>query len=383
SPQLHDLLRFALQDTIRHHLIADVPVGVFLSSGLDSTTLAALAAEQGGRLRTVTLGFEEFRGTANDEVPFAEAVARQYGAQHQTIWVARRDFQTHVNRLFDAMDQPSTDGVNTYFVSFAAARASLKVALSGLGGDELFGGYPSFREIPRLVKALRPLPFARSLGRALRVISTPVLNRFTSPKYAGLLEYGSSYADAYLLRRGLFMPWELPELLEPDLVREGWEELNTLALLNLTAGLLSQRSAIRDRRSVPNSDFCPLNSGRVRVSALEMCWYMRNQLLRDSDWAGMAHSLEIRVPLVDVAVLHAVAPLLASETPPTKRDMALTPRSPLPAALLARPKTGFSVPVRDWLLRDSQTFSLNAQPRANSRGLRGWARQVYDRFTRN
>ena len=182
--------------------------------------------------------------------------------------------------------------------------------------------------------------------------------------------YGSSYAGAYLLRRGLFMPWELPELLEPDLLRAGWEELNTLALLNLTAGLLSQRSAIRDQRPVPNSDFCPLNSDRLRVSALEMSWYMRNQLLRDSDWAGLAHSLEIRVPLVDVAVLRTVAPLLASQTPPTKRDMALNPRSPLPAALLARPKTGFSVPV----LEPSAATPLLPELEEESRMIRAFMR---------
>src|SRR5438445_7482087 len=118
------LLRSALLDSVRHHLIADVPVGVFLSAGMDSTTLAALAAQQGGTLRTVTLGFEEYQWTEKDETLLAKTVARQLGARHQTIWVNRSDFQAHVDRLFNAMDQPSTDGVNTYFVSLAAARAS-------------------------------------------------------------------------------------------------------------------------------------------------------------------------------------------------------------------------------------------------------------------
>ncbi|MCW5553477.1 MAG: asparagine synthase (glutamine-hydrolyzing) [Verrucomicrobiae bacterium] len=122
------LVRGALRDTVAHHLIADVPVGVFLSSGLDSTTLAALAAEQGGSHRTVTLAFQEFAGTANDEAPLAELVARQYGAQHQTVRVTRQDFVAETDRLFAAMDQPSLDGVNTYLVSLAAKRAGLKVA---------------------------------------------------------------------------------------------------------------------------------------------------------------------------------------------------------------------------------------------------------------
>lgn len=352
----------ALRDTVAHHLIADVPVGVFLSSGLDSTTLAALAVEQGGSIRTVTLAFTEFAGTANDEAPLAEIVARQYGTRHQTVRVTRQDFVAETERLFAAMDQPSLDGVNTYFVSLAAKRAGLKVALSGLGGDELFGGYPSFTQIPRTVATLGWLRVENRVGRLVRVLTAPLIKRCTSPKYAGLLEYGGSYGGAYLLRRSLFMPWELPEVLAPELAREGWEELQSLARLEET---------VRNVRQP-----------RSRVTALESCWYMRNQLLRDADWAGMAHSLEIRVPLVDIALLRALAPACVGPRPPTKRDLACAPASPLPAEVLNRPKTGFFVPVRDWLLEsDRKSGTRNAA--SSARGLRGWARHVYSRFTAN
>jgi asparagine synthase (glutamine-hydrolysing) len=362
-------LSTAIRDTVAHHLIADVPVGVFLSSGLDSTMLAALAAEQGGTLRTVTLGFEEFRGTANDETPLAEIVAQRYGAQHQTVWVRREDFRAQVGNLFHAMDQPTIDGANTYFVSLAAKRAGLKVALSGLGGDEMFGGYPSFTQIPRSVNAFGFLPPGSFVGRAFRAVSAPVLKQFTSPKYAGLLEYGGSYGGAYLLRRGMFMPWELPEFLDADLVRAGWEELLPLVRLEET--------------------IAGLRSPRAKVSALEMTWYMRNQLLRDSDWAGMAHSLEIRVPLVDVTLLRTLAPALVSAQPPTKRDMADAPAKKLPPEILNRPKTGFRVPVREWLAggrgQRAEGGSQRAEDRGqkaagNARGLRGWAVEVFSRF---
>lgn len=351
-----DAVRAAFADTVRHHLIADVPVGVFLSAGLDSTALAGLASEQGGRLRTVTLGFTEFRDTANDEVPLAEEVARHYGAEHRTVWVTREDFQAERAALFRAMDQPSTDGVNTYFVSLAARRAGLKVALSGLGGDELLGGYPSFRDVPRSARWLAPFQHARWLGRACRVVAAPVLRRRTSPKYAGLLEYGSTHGGAYLLRRGMFMPWELPTLLDPDLVRAGWNELQPLLRLDEThAGL-----------SAP----------RQKVSALEAVWYMRNQLLRDSDWASMAHSLEVRVPLVDVALWRTLAPLLGGAQPPGKQSLARSPARALPAAVLNRPKTGFFIPVRDWLLDANSGAPVE-------RGLRGWAKFVHAQFARN
>jgi asparagine synthase (glutamine-hydrolysing) len=354
-----DLLGASLRDSVRHHLIADVPVGVFLSSGLDSTTIAALASEFGGQLRTVTLGFEEYKGTANDETPLAEEVARHYGTNHQTIWVTRKDFENDMDRLFHAMDQPSCDGVNSYFISKAAAQTGLKVALSGLGGDELFGGYPSFQEIPRAVSAFRLFQQSRWLGRAARIVTAPVLMRMTSPKYAGLLEYGGTYGGAYMLRRGMFMPWELPEILDADLAREGWNELQTVARLDDTAN--------------------GIQSSQLKVSALEMTWYMRHQLLRDTDWASMRHSLEVRVPLVDTTLLQALGPMLSDGNRPVKRDIALTPHSPLPATVLDRPKRGFTVPVRQWLLEQNQKTE-NRKQKSGERGLRGWTKLVHARF---
>jgi len=344
-----DHLRGALDDSIRHHLIADVPVGVFLSAGLDSSTIAALSAEQGGKLKTVTLGFEEYRGTIHDEVPLAEATARHFGAEHRTVWVTRAEFQQSLAKVLDAMDSPTTDGVNTYFVSLAAKRASLKVALSGLGGDELFGGYPSFAQVPVLAGALSPFRRLRPVGEAFRSVTSPVLKRFTSPKYAGLLEYGGTFPGAYLLRRGLFMPWEIPEIIDADMAREGWRELQPIARIGDTIH--------------------GIGSAHAKISCLEISWYMRNQLLRDSDWAGMAHSLEIRVPLVDIEVLRRIVPYLVTAPRLTKLDMASTPLSPLPKAVLARKKSGFAIPVADWSAEEKSSLGL--------RGLRDWAIQVY------
>src|SRR5262249_53553099 len=135
--EIHERLRTVLLDTVRHHLVADVPVGVFLSAGMDSGTLTGLAKEVTNTdLRTITLGFKEFQGTINDEVPLAEQVAQQYGTSHQTCWMTQEHFRKERDAILEAMDQPSIDGVNTYFVSKAAAESGLKVALSGLGGDE-------------------------------------------------------------------------------------------------------------------------------------------------------------------------------------------------------------------------------------------------------
>lgn len=340
-------LRAAVSDSVKHHLIADVPVAVFLSSGIDSCALAALACEGGGLPpRSFTLGFEEFRGTSADEVPLAEELAATLGMPHTTAWVKRGDFQAASAALFEAMDQPTIDGVNVYFVAQQAARHGLKVALSGLGGDELFAGYPSFQDLPRMVRWLRPAAHLPALGRWFRQSSASFLASRTSPKYAGLLEYGGTLAGAYLLRRGMFMPWELPRVMDPESAREGLETLQTLANLNQT---------------IPRDA-----SSQRAISALELSWYMRNQLLRDADWAGMAHSLEIRVPLVDITLFRAWATIGARYPSLNKGDLAATPTTALPLAIIARPKTGFSVPVRDWIGLDH----------IGERGLRGWAKQV-------
>ena len=140
----------ALLDSVRHHLIADVPVGAFLSAGIDSGAVVGLMRDAGQNdIQTVTLAFEEFRGQADDEAPLAEEVARTYGTRHTTRVVTESEFQTDLPRILEAMDQPSIDGINTWFVSKAAKELGLKVAVSGLGGDELFGGYPSFHDIPK------------------------------------------------------------------------------------------------------------------------------------------------------------------------------------------------------------------------------------------
>lgn len=344
-------LRDALLDTLQHHLVADVPVGAFLSAGLDSATIVALTAElQPDALRSVTLAFEEFDNTEFDEAALAEKIAAQYDTAHRTQRIKGTDFHAEYGPLCAAMDQPSIDGVNTYFVSKVTAETGLKVAMSGLGGDELFGGYPSFQEIPRLVGPLGKIPGMRCAGRVFRKVAGPAISAVKSPKYAGLFEYGTTYADAYLLRRALYMPWELPTLIGAEMARDGWAEL--------------EETTTR-RKQVDG-----LSSPRTKISALEATWYMRHQLLRDSDWAGMAHSLEIRVPLVDTVFFRRIAPMLVSSAPPGKRDMAASPAKPLPDDVLNRPKTGFAVPMPNWLLKDD--------PAALKQGYRGWLRKIVE-----
>lgn len=341
----------AVHESVLAHQVSDVRIGVFLSAGIDSCLIASSAASQGAHSFTLTLGFREFAGTGDDEVPLAEEVARNLGSWHNTLVTGSEDFAAQRDHLLDSMDQPSIDGINTWFVARAAAHMDLKVALSGLGGDELFASYPSFSGVPSLVRFGRPLSAAPGLGKLLRKVGAPIISRLTSPKYAGLAEYSDSLASAYLLRRCLFAPWELPGLLGEDMARKGLEELQTIPRLE--------------------QSISGIESDRLAVSALEMQWYMRNQLLRDADWAGMSQSVEIRVPFLDVDLLRRAAPWFARYPDIRKREIAAVAAPGLPADVLSRPKTGFSVPVREWIRPPVE--------RRQERGLRGWARFVYSR----
>ena len=293
------LLREFVDESLRAHLVSDVPVGAFLSAGIDSTTLAALAANAMLQpLRTVTLQFEAYRDTPRDEAPLAARFAEERGMEHETRVVTRDELLADLPRYFEEMDQPTIDGINTWFVSKAASERGLKVALSGLGGDELFGSYPSFRSLPRLLRAAR-LPLASRL--AARVSR--------SPKGIGIARYGGTWEGAYLLQRGLFLPEELPSLMGDDAARDGLARLR-----------------IVERIAAAMDDDPMTNYGRV--ATLEAALYMRNQLLRDTDWASMAHSLEVRTPLVDAWLLRQLAPLAVVEGSRCKRYFAVAPRPP-------------------------------------------------------
>jgi asparagine synthase (glutamine-hydrolysing) len=362
APSQHEsLIREAVADSVRHHLLADVEVGVFLSAGVDSGAILGLAAEAAGRPpRAITLAFEEFRGSAEDEAPLAATVARYYGAEHLIRTVGEAEFRADLPRILDAMDTPSIDGVNTWFVAKAAREAGLKVALSGLGGDELLAGYPSFVDVPRWHRYLRPLRWlpgsAAIVSRLLPLVAPGLIRR--QPKLRYLPRHGRSLEGAWLAKRALHLPEELPSILDPELVTEGLRRLKPMQRLAVTLD------------PDPGSD-------NGRVAALEACHYMRDQLLRDSDWAGMAHSLEIRTPLVDVALWKSLAPCIAGLAPGDgKRALAKAPSKPLPDAIVSRAKTGFGVPTGAWLSRLTPSGASGLSMTSKGEASRAWAREL-------
>lgn len=315
----------SLTDSVRAHLVSDVPVGVFLSAGLDSALIAALAQRASPRpLRSFTLAFDSFRGTQLDEAPGAAELARALGTVHTERRVSQAELEAAWPEALAAMDQPSIDGFNVFLVSRFARQAGLKVVLSGLGGDELFGSYPSFRDVPRWHRWARICGAIPGLATAWRSLAPLWRGR---PKARGFLTLGSSLEGAYFLRRGLMLPEELADMLGPQVAREALQAYDPLA--DVRGGSSPGRAAWE------------------AVHSMETRLYLRNQLLRDADWASMAHSLELRVPLVDVR-LHSALEHAAFEPARSAGKAALFRQvaPELPLGVLGRAKSGFMVPAR-------------------------------------
>ncbi|MCZ7651583.1 MAG: asparagine synthase (glutamine-hydrolyzing) [Thermoanaerobaculia bacterium] len=324
----------ALAASVAAHLVSDVPLAIFLSSGIDSCLVAALARRAATELLVeppvaFTAAFEGWEGQARDEAPLAREVARKLGLRHVERRLGRRDVALLWGSALAAMDQPSIDGFNTFLVAWLAHEEGIKVALSGLGGDELCGSYPSFADVPRWAHGaarLASLPGVAatwpSLARRLRP---------AQPKLAGLLAQGPSLPGAYYLRRGLFLPEELRALLGPETASAALEQIAPVALA-------------ASRLAEPRPDGGRAADDWTSVQALEVSLYLRHQLLRDSDWAAMASSVELRVPFVDVALWSSFA---ARGFEPArsrgKAALARTVAPELPAAVFTRPKTGFQV----------------------------------------
>lgn len=337
--------REAVADSVRAHLVADVEVGTFLSAGIDSGVILALAAEDAGTIAAVTLGFQEFRGGSADETIVAEEVAKTYGARHTVEAISRAECEASIAMFIASMDQPSIDGLNSWFVSRAAHRAGLKVALSGLGGDELTGGYSTFESVPKLRRRLRLAALVPRLGPAARALLRAALPSVVNPKVASVLEYSGSIEAAWLLRRSVFLPWELGPLLGIDRAVAALEDLQ-----------LEERVLRSAMHPDPGTDV-------TRVAALESGLYMRNQLLRDADWASMAHSVEVRVPLVDAMLYRSAAPRFHAWAPRgPKSVLAQAPRTPLPRVVLSRKKTGFGLPMQAWVMHSDRAWQWRSMP---------------------
>jgi asparagine synthase (glutamine-hydrolysing) len=326
-------LRTQLEDSVRLHLIADVPLGVFLSSGLDSTVLVALASRETSKLHTFTVVFPELEFS---EAEPARITARHFGTNHDEMLLRGEEMLSHLDDAVAALDQPSMDGINTFYVSWAARRAGIKVALSGLGGDEIFGGYDTFRSAPQLN---RLGALGRKIPRPVRSLTSAGVALFAgqrSPdaarKLAALWRSPESLPHPYFFSRLLFDPEQAGALLRSSRLQP-----NGSAWWRWLVGAAEQAREMDDFN---------------RVFWLESRSYMLNVLLRDTDGMSMAHSLEVRVPFLDHSVVELVGQLPGKWKRRGNAPKALLVDAVgdlLPAQVLGQRKRPFTLPWERWL----------------------------------
>ena len=321
-----------LDESVRMQLVSDVPVGVFLSGGIDSSSLVDILSRNGTRPSTFSIVFRE---ADYSEAEYSRAVAQHFRTDHHEIMVAQSDFFAAIHPAIHAMDLPTIDGINTYFVSEQTRAAGVKVVLSGLGGDEMFAGYSSFRTVPRMER------FARAWDCMPKAVRSPLASMFRTlapandqnRKLIALSRNGGGIVHPYFLSRMLFTLEQQNQLL-PAM------ETNSAAFLRAQKPLTESLSRALG--------LDPVN----RVSYLEARCYMLNTLLRDSDFMSMAHGLEVRVPLIDHRLARRILALpgswkLDSRTPKPLLVGALDGR--LPEQIVHRRKRGFTLPFEHWL----------------------------------
>lgn len=332
-------LRHQLEDSIRAHRLADVPVGAFLSGGMDSTAVAGLMTRLGGpRLKTFSLVFGE---SGYSEQASARLAAAAFGTEHHEDLLTGARVAADLPRIVALLDQPTGDGINTYYASRLARAGGVTAALSGLGGDELFGGYPSFRVLPRLK---RWLPLWRRLPAGARQRLVEALRARPGTRARKLADFLAHARDLHELA---------------SLQRRVLPETQRLALLSPEARRLATRLG-------PNhpmlEDFAFELAGADPfqvISAWELRTYMADTLLRDSDVFSMAHSLELRVPFVDCTLLEWLWPQAAwfkHDPRAPKRALADATADLVPAAIRHRPKQGFTLPFARWMRTELKPF---------------------------
>lgn len=328
SEEAKALVQKALHKAVERHLIADAPIGLFLSGGLDSSLLTILAKEYKSELHTLSIIFGEEKYS---EKYYQDIVSRQVDSKHQAFLLDKQQFEAAIPDIMAAMDQPSTDGINSYFISKFAKEAGLKAVLSGLGADELFGGYPSFQR-EHLIRNLRMLPNFL-LKQAHRIPA----NKYQKVSFLGT----PSPIGNYLFNRGYFIPQETAQLFDLSL-----DQVNSLLFDE-------ELSMLQDTISEGNKN-----------SFLESNLYMQSQLLKDTDFMSMWHSIEVRVPFLDydlIATAHRISSQLKFANKQGKFLLIDSFREILPQEIWDRKKRGFQLPFDNWMQSSLDQYVITAK----------------------
>lgn len=330
---LNKQVKYAVEECIDRHLVSDVPIGLFLSGGIDSGVLAGLIGKKNNKnLIGITLKYTEFNNSKIDETDRAKKIAKLYGIKHHIRVVTKEEFIKDLPLIIDGMDQPSIDGVNTWYASKVASELGLKVVLSGVGGDELFFGYDSFIKLPPLVSFWSKISKLKLVSYFAKHISEGLAIYYRNKRWLEFPNNLKTIQGAYVLKRGVLAATDIADILE-------------LPLENFSSISFVEENCIN--RNMEK---------KLYLAQLESTLYLRNQLLRDSDWASMAHSIELRTPFVDFRLLKNLEKLFFSLSHyKNKLILSNVLSIPLPNDVLKAKKTGFGIPIKNWLGKSKES----------------------------
>jgi asparagine synthase (glutamine-hydrolysing) len=324
------IIKDSIVASVKKHLIADVPIGIFLSSGIDSTIVASIASSNSNKkITAITVSFESFDGSEYDETIKAKKIAQKFGMEHHIFRVTQKDFQNDLPDILEAMDQPSIDGVNVWYASKAAAKLKLKVVFSGVGGDELFFGYNHFNTIPivfNLFKYLKKIP---TLIFFIKIFLKLISNLKKDKRWRTISKFSNSIFNLWLLKRTILTPIDIinNKILSNKIDTEFFYH-NNFDTLTLSK----------------------IKNHKIQLAKIETTFYMRNQLLRDSDWASMYHGVELRTPLVDTTLLENLTNVMSSYSLyKDKQPLKSAFKTILPKDIDYKKKIGFQTPTKDWI----------------------------------
>ena len=346
-------LKNIVDETVSYHQVSDVPITFLLSSGVDSSTiLASIKNKHNCSALTLDLDNKDF---VTNEKLLATKTAYMNNIPHNIDKILDKDVVEISNTFYEKMDLPTNDGLNNYLISRAAKKNGSKVIISGVGGDEFFFGYPSFKRIPIMNNFLKYIPNINVIDDFLKSFFYNFLKKnVLNTKYSGIYDYGRNLETSFLLQRSLFLPHEIKEFLDPDIFKTGLEELNILENLK--------------------KDIYNIKEKKLSIMYLEIKYYLCSKLLNDSDWASMSHSIEMRTPFVDWFFFKKLVPLLKSNIKINKLSLLDVVKDKVPKELYNRKKTGFGIPHKSYLKK------LSDNKIHYSHSIKDWSLFSYNKY---
>ena len=353
--ELNEKLSYLIEDTVNYHQVSDVPVTFLLSSGIDSNILLAASKKKlNTNFNAMTLDFSE----KLKESPLAKISSKMSMIDHIVEKVDDNEITELISNYYKFMDMPTNDGLNNYVVSHFAKKRGSKVLISGIGGDELFSGYPSFKRIPYMRKISKLIPNNKNFQKFLYDNVYKILSKFNKKtKYAGVFKYSHSTFDAFMLQRCVFTPEEIADLINSKTIDEAISDLK-----------------FQRQKETNDNDF---ENEQLKIMYFEIKYYLCSKLLRDSDWASMANSVELRTPFVDWFFFNELLPILKSNIKISKRNMLDSFKGQTPPELYSRKKTGFAIPYKQYFKKMSGIKNKYTDP------IKDWSILSYEKYLEN